>query len=401
MRPAFRRLHRQLLARRWSELGWLFRLELAALAALAGGFVFWQLRIAAAGVWLRHDEAGVAVLLGAWLLALALGCAATARAHVAWLLRSSPLRTTWLQWPVPEEALWGHLRWEARGRALLAAVLAAAVLAAGWGYASPLVLAVLTAGFGVAFEALVRLACGMALRRARQDRERLPTGGALARSLAIPPRPAARSRHAPARWRREPAWVAWWRKDAMVASRARAGRGALAAAAALGAASLAAWALPVHAAARYLLALSLGIGAFLAEAEWLVALAGRDPFTLVRCHPLGVGSVWLGRFAWVALATALLLAVHLSLMGRFPKEVGRLFALWLGGAGLGLGILGVNYGVTLMPRAGHAQRMLALSVALALVALVAFPPLGGPVALLTAVLHSSRRLGRWHRLEEA
>jgi len=61
-------------------------------------------------------------------------------------------------------------------------------------------------------------------------------------------------------------------------------------------------------------------------------------------------------------------------------------------------VLGVHYGITLYPRAEHAQRMLLLSLAIAMAASVMIPMLGW-VLLLTAVLHSARRVPRWDRLE--
>jgi hypothetical protein len=66
---------------------------------------------------------------------------------------------------------------------------------------------------------------------------------------------------------------------------------------------------------------------------------------------------------------------------------------------LGIAALGVNYGVTLFPRADVAQRLLGLSLGLAVAASIMIP-LSGWVVLLFAVAHSARRLTQWPRLEE-
>ena len=78
----------------------------------------------------------------------------------------------------------------------------------------------------------------------------------------------------------------------------------------------------------------------------------------------------------------------------------RLFLVWLGLATFCVGLLGANYGVTLFPRADVGGRMLLLSLGLAMAASLMIPLLGW-VLLLTAVLHSLRRLPRWSRLEDA
>jgi len=59
----------------------------------------------------------------------------------------------------------------------------------------------------------------------------------------------------------------------------------------------------------------------------------------------------------------------------------------------------VNYSVTLFPRADHAQRVYGLSLGIAVVGSLLIP-LVGWIVLLTAILHSARRLPRWPRLEE-
>jgi hypothetical protein len=113
-----------------------------------------------------------------------------------------------------------------------------------------------------------------------------------------------------------------------------------------------------------------------------------------------VAIVWGARCAWVVLATALLVVAHaLGAQGLSPYAL-HLFLAWVGAASLAIGVLGVNYGVTLFPRPDLAQRLLGLSLGLAVAASLMIPLLGW-VVLLAAVLHSARRLPHWPRLEEA
>jgi len=50
--------------------------------------------------------------------------------------------------------------------------------------------------------------------------------------------------------------------------------------------------------------------------------------------------------------------------------------------------------VSLFPRAAEAERLFALSIAIALAASLMIPLLGW-IVLLVALLHSSRRVSRW------
>jgi hypothetical protein len=63
-------------------------------------------------------------------------------------------------------------------------------------------------------------------------------------------------------------------------------------------------------------------------------------------------------------------------------------------AATAIGGLAVNIGVSLFPRAAEAERLFALSVAIALAASLMIPLLGWLV-LLAALVHSSRRVSRW------
>jgi hypothetical protein len=137
-----------------------------------------------------------------------------------------------------------------------------------------------------------------------------------------------------------------------------------------------------------------------ALADWLVTLSGSDPFSALRSLPLGVTPVWCSRFASALVFIVALLAAH-AVAARGMSLDARIGML----AGMGVAVgavaaLGVNYGVTLFPRADVARRLLALSLGMAVAASLMIP-LAGWVLLLTGLLHSARRLPRWCRLEEA
>jgi len=133
--------------------------------------------------------------------------------------------------------------------------------------------------------------------------------------------------------------------------------------------------------------------------EWLVSLSGVDPFQALRSLPVGVAPLWTARFALAIAATALLLSMHAIAATQLTPHALRLFLGWVGGGTLAIAALAVNYGVTLFPRADIAQRLLGLSLGLAVAASLMIPLLGW-IVLLSAVLHSARRLPHWSRLEE-
>jgi hypothetical protein len=164
-----------------------------------------------------------------------------------------------------------------------------------------------------------------------------------------------------------------------------------------------AWRLPSPPHMRDLEWVSAFILALLGSAalgEWLVSLSGADPFQTLRSLPVGLGQVWFARAALALAATAGLLTLHAAAASGLTPHALRLFLVWVGGATLAIAALAVNYGVTLFPRADIAQRLLGLSLGLAVAASLMIPLLGW-IVLLSAVLHSARRLSRWSRLEEA
>jgi hypothetical protein len=389
VRPALRRLQRRLLHQRWRSLGWVFQLELALLAALVLILVFWQARTSVASLAQRQGPLAAAAGVLVPLLAVAAAAAGFGGVSLARLASRSPLRTAWLQWPLPEAALRGHLVWEARVRAWAVGALGVGIVLAGLGYVPDALLVVVTVAYVAALETLLRLASALALSFPQRD---------LARRLA---EPASTARPVPVenrRWHRVPALVAWWRKDLALARRG-VGSDAAWLAALLAAASLAAW-LVREEALRGIAALLLAAAAAAAWGEWILALAARDPFVTVRALPLGPAAAWGGRLLGVACGIVPLVALQVAAAAAAGPAGTWLFAGLLAAAGLGTGILAVNYGLTLLghPEAGH--RVYGLALAIALVGLLVFPPWGGLLMLAAAVLHSARRLPRWHRLEE-
>jgi len=395
---AFRELERRLMRRRISQLDPWLRVELIALALLIGAFLFWQVRVPLDG--LHHHAGPVAVVraLGAAWLALALiGAVAVAVRHRR-SLRVAVAGPIWLALPVTPEDLGRHLAWESRGHVLWVALPGLGALIAAIGLAPAGGLALL----GAALAGLLALAA----RAGTAVGERLATHGVgragvhpLFVRLGETGVAAGRRRVGRGRWERGPAWRALWRKDFAIAWRRPGVRTSLLVALSLWALSLSAWSLAGEPALRHFAAFALTLVGAAAFAEALVVLSGSDPFATLRTLPLGVGSLWIARFAWAVLAVGVLSVGHGLAARELTPQALRLFLVWTGGATLGIAALGVNYGVTLFPRADAAQRLLGLSLGLAVAASVMIP-LSGWIVLLSAILHSARRLPYWSRLEE-
>jgi hypothetical protein len=403
---AVRVLQRQLVRRRLQWLGSRLRLELALLALLLGGFLFWQVRAPFDGLRRAHGPLAVVLVIAiAWLILAVLGASLTAARHVK-SLRSGPAGPAWLALPLEPGVLARHLEWESRTHALVMVVPACAVLVAGFGLVPVYWLLLLAAGFAWLLVEAARLGCLVGLwvaTRGLEPRPGLPTiHRVLARAAGI-----ARARRLPAaRWRRMRGWRALLDKDMHVTWRAARLRATALVPAFLGAVSLLVWVVPLGSGAgapppelRPVAAFFLAMGCAATLAEWLAELAGSDPFGALRPLPVGLGVVWWSRAAWAVAATVVLVVGHQLLAFGLAPGPRHLFLLWIGGATLAIAALGINYGVTLFPRADTAKRMLGLSLGLAVVASLMFP-LAGWIVLLTAILHSSRRLSHWDRLED-
>lgn len=397
---AFRQLERALTRRRLLQLDPRMRIELALLGLLIAGFLFWQVRVPLDGlVRARGTLAGLEVVATAWLVLGLLGAGLAAGYH-ARSLRAGPRGPAWLALPCEPAWLARHLAWESRSHLGWLAVPALGVLGACVGLLPTVWLALLAAVFAGWLQLSGRLGAALGARAALRVTDPRPGLLPIEQVLAVAAPKAARRRVAAAAWRRVPAWRALVAKDLRLTLRLGAIRRTAMLPIALGLASLLAWRLPGEPALRHFAAFALALLAAAALAEWLVVLAGSDPFPALRVLPLGVATVWGARAAW-GVAAALCLVAGQALAAReLSPHALEVFLIWSAAATVAIATLGVNYGVTLFPRADVAQRLLGLSLALAVAASIMLP-LSGWIVLLTAVLHSARRLPRWARLEEA
>ena len=399
--PAFRELRRRLTRRRLSQLDLPLKLELALITLLITAFVFWQVRGSFASFFAQGGSRAVLLALSAtWLVLTAIAMGVVAWRH-ARRLRSGAPGPPWLALPVSERALGRHLAWDSRLVTGWIAVPTAGIWLAALGLVPPLVELSLVPAMGLTLIAACRL--GSALG------ERLAVGRAGARGprrlaivLATAESPLHTHRMRPAHWTRRAMWRALAFKDLRVTTRIGSVRRHLAIALVLWLLSLLAWRLPAPPHMTdldYVAAFLLALLGSAAVGEWLISLSGADPFQALRVLPIGVGDLWSARFALAFVGAALLLAAHtFSAVGLSPHAL-RLFLAWQGGATLMIAALAVNYGVTLFPRADVAERLFGLSLLLAVAASLMIPLLGW-IVLLSAVLHSARRLAHWARLEE-
>ncbi|MEK7823673.1 MAG: hypothetical protein AAB290_01375 [Candidatus Eisenbacteria bacterium] len=397
---AFRDLERALTRRRLLRLDPRMRGELVLLALLIAGFLFWQVRVPLDGlVRARGPLSGVAAVAGVWLGLATLGAALAGTRH-ARRLRAAPAGPEWLALPLEPAAIERHLAWESRSHVLWLAVPALGVLAAAAGLLPAWWLASLAAAFAWLLLEAGRVGCALGYRVALRAAEPRPGLPPIERVLAVAAPGVARRRLPPPMWRKMPAWAALAGKDLVVTLRHGPTRRAAVLPLALWVASLLAWHLPGEPALRHVVAFALVLLAAAALAEWLAVLAGSDPFAALRVLPVGVMTVWGARFAWGVAGATVLVAGQAVAARELAPHARQVLLVWSGGAALAIATLGVNYGVTLFPRADVARRMLGLSLALAVAASVMIP-LSGWIVLLTAVLHSARRLPRWSRLAEA
>jgi hypothetical protein len=398
-RPAFAALERASLRRAFARIEPVVWLEIAAIAALAAGFVFWKVHVGLAS--LAHDRGPVAAAgqLAAELVLLALGGGALVGARHAVRLRSADGAPPWLSLPLPEPALAAHLASMSRIQSRWMLVPAGALIVAASGVLPWIWMAALALAFLAVFDLAGRAACRLALAAAAVAVPPHPALGALGRVLAHTGRSGVARRRSAARWARMRPGLALWLNDLRLARRDPATRRRAIFAALSLALSCAAWRLPVEPPLAHLAAFALALIAAATVAEWLISTIGADPADVLRALPIGLGAAWGARFAWVVVAASALVAGHaLAARGVEPAAL-RFFLVCVGLAALAIGTLGVNYGVSLYPHAVQAQRMLALTLGLA-VASSLMVPLMGWIVLLTAVLHSLRRVQRWARAEE-
>ena len=400
---AFRRLRSLLSRRRLAQIELRLRLEMLLLGILLGGFVFWQARAPFDGL---HRQGGPPLVLAAlgiaWLATALIAGGLVAARHAA-RLRAGPPGPEWMSLPIAPRALARHLAWDSSMMAGWLVFPAAGVWVAAYDLIPTFgFLALAPALAGIlwgATHAGARLGEWLATRSPRSRHWLPPIHRVLTLSSPRPRRP----RVARAAWVRRPAAVAVMLKDSLVTRRVPSVGRQLLVAVACWSLSVLAWGLPDNSSARHLDYLAAFLMALLGSAalgEWLVSLSGRDPFAVLRVLPLGLRHVWSARFGLALVCVAVLLVAHAFGARELAPSAERVFMVWVGGASLAIASLAVNYGVTLFPRADVAQRLLGLSLGLSVAASLMIPLLGWLV-LLSAVVHSARRLTHWSRLEEA
>ena len=400
--PAFRNLRSLLSRRRLAQIDLRLRVELLALGFLLAGFIFWQTRLPFANLRAQAGPTMVFSALGITWLAMALVAAGfVAFRHTA-RLRAGPPGPEWLSLPITPRALSRHLAWDSSVIAIWVVFPAVGVWAAALGLVPLAALLALTP--------VLAAVLWMAMRLGAVAGEQLAYRGAgaptdLPRVHQVLSGSAHKSRrqHLPrATWRRRAATWALAVKDLVLTGRVPDLRRQLAIALACGVLSVAVWSLPDPASGRrldYAVAFLMALLSSAAFGEWLVRLSGSDPFAVVRALPLGLRQVW-GARALLALAGAVVLTGGHALAAHpLSPAALRVFLIWIGAGTLAISVLAINYGVTLFPRTDVAQRLFGLSLGLAVVTSLMIPLLGW-LALLSAVVHSARRLPQWSRLEE-
>jgi hypothetical protein len=407
---ALRRLQSHLLQRRFAALEPRFRLELLGLGLLVGAFVFWQMRVAMDGVLRSQGTLEVARFLGVRLAILVVVAGVFAGARLFRMVRRTPPGPAWLTLPLPPNALLGHLGWEARLVALVVAAGAPGFFAAAWGLLPfptliGIALAFAAAMFaaahtGTAIAGWLALAPYSVIRSVPRGLPPMP------QTHTIPPLTRAlseirveRGHSLPAaRWGRTSVMGALVRKDLRLATRYRPIQVRLIPALAGIAFAAAAWQLPMPLDLARFVALALALLTAWQAADALIALSGADPFLVLRGLPVGAARMWATRAGWALVIAVLVVASQAPAAWSLSHHARTLYLVWTGLACLAIVLLGVHYGLTLFPRADAAARMLQLSLSLAMIASLMIPLLGW-IILLTAVIHSARRVPRWSRIE--
>lgn len=395
--PAFAELRRALVRRWWSAIETRLRIEIALIALLAGGFVFWQSRVSLASI--AHDHGALSAALRALAMwsGVALAGGALAASRLARQLADKPQGPAWLALPIAPDAVLRHLAWDARVRASWVAAGAPPILAALAGLVPLWGLAVLAILFAAMLEVSTRLGVRAPLLFAH-TRSRAPLLDPITAHLVVRDREAPRARHRRSRpWKRAPRWRALWEKDVLLARRPASARRAVMPLS-IAALSMAIWWAPLEPAAARMIAFGLALIASHAWGEWLIVLAARDPFAILRALPVRLYHVWIARACWGVIAVLALAIGHLMSLRVLSFSALGLFLAWTSAATMLLSVLAVHYGITLYPDERAAQRVYSLTLGIAIAASLMIPLMGW-VTLLAALIHSARRLPRWTRLD--
>ena len=371
-------------------------IEMLAIAGLAGAFLFWQIHIRLAAVAGRQGVDAATEWLVLLLCALVVTGAGQIGARHFVRLRSGE-GPPWLALPIPERALSRHLASTSRLQGWWLIAPATSFLVAAAGVVPTLWLPVLALAFVAALDLAGRAACrvALAIAAARARRRHLP---AITRVLASEGARKRVRRYGAVRWERvhAPLAVVW--NDLRLARRHPAARRRAATAALAIALSWSAWALPIELAGRYLLATGAALLAAATVAEWLIATIGADPADVVRALPMSIRGAWGVRVLWGVAAGVVLALGQLLASGALGQGARAFLVFTILVDSLAITTLGVNYGVSLYPRADQAQRILALTLGLAMAGSLMMPFMGW-IVLFTGLIHSSRRVARWSRAE--
>jgi len=392
----FRALERARLRRLAARVEPILWVEMLAIAGLAAAFGFWQIHLQLASLAVAHGADAAVRRLGLLLLALVvIGAGQVGTRHFV-RLRSGK-GPPWLSLPIPERLLARHLASASRIQGWWLIAPAASCLVAAAGVVPWPLLPLLALAFVIALDLAGRGACAAALAVAatRAGRRELP---AVTRVLAGEGRPRVVPRRRAVRWDRSHGRQALARNDLRLARREPAARRRMATAIAAIVFSLVAWHIPIETRGRMLLAFAGCLIASSTVAEWVITTIGADPADVVRALPLGVGAAWGTRMRWGFLATAVLVVGHLIVATGIGPGARLFFVLCIGLASLAITTLGVNYGISLYPRTAEAQRVFALSLGLAMAGSLMMPLMGW-IVLVTALIHSARRVARWSRAE--
>lgn len=394
---AFARLEQRLAARRLAKLDLRSRAVFLALAALLAGFFYWQVRVPLDGfVRQRGAEGGVL-----WLGVALLGWAGIAGAITWWrqdaLLGRLP-GSEWLALPVDPARVMRHLLAEARLPAAAVIPLALVTIVAGVGLLPVWWLALLAAAFVVAWLECTRIAAAAA-RRLVLVHAAHPALAPGVRLLASSRRPATLRRRPPARWRSEPAWRSLQRLDLALTRVAAGPRTRMAFALALVGLGLAAWFAEADALQRRALAFAAFLPASSLLGAWAIHRVCADPAPAMRPLPIGLWDAWRARIATIALVATAAVLLNVALAHGLGVGARLGTALVWEACALAVATLGLQYGLTLHPRADAAENLYFGWLGVVLMASWMIPLLGWAV-LVVGLAHSGLRLRRW-RLPEA
>jgi hypothetical protein len=390
---AFRNLSRALARRRLQGAGARLRVVLLAIAAIVGAFTYWQVRIPLDGLHRNQGSGAATLMLGAVLGAFALAAAAATAGRQA-AMRANRPGPEWLALPAPPALVVAHLASEARLPALTLLPLAIAALAAGAGLVPPAALAALGAAFALAWEFATRAAATLARRTAPAGR---PAERALppdASWLVAEPRRTVDTRRPASRWRRGTPLRALVALDALSTRRASRSRARAVMAGVFAMASVLVWAGSAEPLVRRTQAFALLLPAATALGAWAIHRACAAPADLHRPLPISLRDAWLARAIPLAVVAFALAAANALAAAALPAAARAVMVPAWGLVAFAVSVLGLHYGLTLVPRGDAAETVYTSWLAAAITASVMIPLLGWFV-LAGGLVHSSLRLRRW------